>query len=165
MEMCLASADEAESWCKGFAGLLATREADERKRELMLELLADGAARKGLKARMTRKERKARENFLRSSAGSPRLAMTDLEAALLVQRAIRGHRVRNLVRNWVKITAADGDVYYCAFARSGHGGGACVFLALAPLTLALTPPPPLSTIFAPAQTTSKPRSPPGRGPL
>ncbi len=164
MEMCLASADEAESWCKGFAGLLATREADERKRELMLELLADGAARKGLKARMTRKERKARENFLRSSAGSPRLAMTDLEAALLVQRAIRGHRVRNLVRNWVKITAADGDVYYCAFARSGHGGGR-LRLSRSCTSHACSPPPPLSTILTPAQTTSKPRSPPGRGPL
>ena len=118
LEICLASADEADSWRKGLEGLLATREADARKRELMLELLADGAARKSLKARMTRKERKARESFLRTTGG-PRLAMTDLEAALLLQRAMRGHRVRNIVRNWVKITAVDGDVYYCAW-REGR---------------------------------------------
>jgi hypothetical protein len=113
LEICLSSSDVAASWAEGFQSLLSTREGEARKLQLMHELLADGAARRNLKQRLTRRERKARENFLRANSGRPRLAMTDLEAARLVQRAIRGHRVRNMVRNWVKIQAADGDVY-CA---------------------------------------------------
>jgi hypothetical protein len=167
LEICLASADEADSWRKGIEGLLATREADARKRELMLELLADGAARKSLKARMTRKERKARESFLRTTGG-PRLAMTDLEAALLLQRAVRGHRIRNIVRNWVKITAVDGDVYYCAWWPGRCEG------PLGPFGSFSYPPPTPSAATRPhldpprynfvAQTISRPRSPRGRGP-
>jgi len=38
--------------------------------------------------------------------------MTDLEAALFVQRRWKAYRARKLVKAWVKITAYDGDVFY-----------------------------------------------------
>jgi hypothetical protein len=38
--------------------------------------------------------------------------MTDLEAALLVQRVYKGHKLRSLLRGWVKVVDDDGDVFF-----------------------------------------------------
>ena len=112
LDVCLSSPDVASAWMQGFQSLISSAEldAEAKKMELVRELLADGEARKNLK-KMRRDDRKQRESFL-IGAAQKKVAMTDLEAALFVQRAIRGHRIRRMVKNWVKFVAEDGDVYY-----------------------------------------------------
>jgi hypothetical protein len=107
----LDSAEAATAWSAGFTQLLGSYESDAKKTALVTELLSDGSARRNMRGRLTRKERMARDAVLSNNTRT-RIVLSDLQAALLVQRAIRGHRIRNMVRGWVKIVAPDGDVYY-----------------------------------------------------
>lgn len=108
----LDSPEVASQWAAGFESLLASQDTDSKKSLLLTELLLmDGAARKNMRAKLTRKERISRDALVHA-ATRPKIVMTDLQAALLLQRATRGHRIRALIKNWVKFKAQDGDVYY-----------------------------------------------------
>lgn len=107
----LDSPEAATAWAAGFTQLLGSYESDAKKTALITELLSDGSARRNMRSRLTRKERMARDALVSRSTRS-KIVLSDFQAALLVQRAVRGHRIRNMVRGWVKIVAPDGDVYY-----------------------------------------------------
>jgi len=130
--MCTSSRAESQLWVGAITSLLATVPADIERGALLLELLSDGAARVNLRKKFNRRERKAREAFTASRMRAAKRAgpLSEGAAIAVLQRAMRGHAARNMVRGWVKVKDDSGDVYYYNI-NSGksewkapwHGGG------------------------------------------
>jgi hypothetical protein len=53
-----------------------------------------------------------------SGRNGPRAPMSDLQAALMVQRVYKGLKVRQALRGWTKVVDSDGDVFF----RNGATG-------------------------------------------
>ncbi len=108
LELRAPSAAEALVWVTAIREFILTSVDDDIKSKLVRDLLSDGAARRNLKARLSRGMRKARKAAL--STVSPKRPLTDALAATTVQRVYRGHISRSRVKGWVRIQDDDGDI-------------------------------------------------------
>ncbi len=113
--MCTSSRDESLLWVGAIKELLVAVPVSLEKGRLLEELLSDGAARRNLRKKFNRRERKAREALtaarLKTARGGGPL--TEGAAIGILQRAMRGHAARNMVRGWVRVKDPEsGEVYY-----------------------------------------------------
>lgn len=111
LELRATSSAEAQAWVVALREFIRTSVDDDIKSNLVRELLSDGAARRNLKARMSRGMRKARKAAL--SVVNPKRPLTEALAATTVQRVYRGHLSRSRVKGWVRIQDDDGDICAC----------------------------------------------------
>jgi hypothetical protein len=103
--MCTGSRAESQVWVNAINAMMASVPEDLVKSALLRELLSDGAARVNLRKKFNRRERKAREAFTAARLKSAKRAgsMSEGAAIAILQRAMRGHLARNMVRGWVKV--------------------------------------------------------------
>ena len=113
LELSARSTTEAAQWAGAVKALMVSTTDDTIKSELVRSLLADGSARQNLRRRFDRKTRKLRESAVASFRNTMRPPMTELRAAVMLQKVFRGHQERRLVSNWKRVVDEDdGDIYY-----------------------------------------------------
>jgi hypothetical protein len=113
--MCTSSRAESQLWVGAINKMFETVPLEVQKSALLLELLSDGSARVNLRKKFNRKERKAREALLAARAKAAKRAgpMSEGAAIIILQRAMRGHAARNMVRGWVQVKDPEnGDRFY-----------------------------------------------------